>query len=140
MTSGQTRAIKSRLLTTSFGNDTSATRVSSVLAPNGTATPSRERSLSSGTKLNGPNDMTTLVGAAGSIMTSPSHLLIVGICSQLLTTADGRHTTTTDRWKGHFEPLSSNEGKSPHVRHFTAHPAQPPNPGSYRGSNQSISR
>src|SRR5580658_1636491 len=69
MTSGQTRAIKSRFLTTSFGTDTSAIKVSRVLAPNGTATPSRERSLSSGTKLNGPKDMTNLVGA-GSIMSS----------------------------------------------------------------------
>ena len=70
MTSGQTRASRSFLLTTSLGRDTSAIRMSSARAPRSTGTPSLVRSLSLATKLNGPNEIASLDCAVGVIVTS----------------------------------------------------------------------
>ena len=62
MTSGQTCAISSCLLTTSFGLDSSATRMSRLRAPSSTGAPSLVRSRSLATRLKGPNDTTSLTG------------------------------------------------------------------------------
>src|SRR5215471_230686 len=56
VTSGHTLDIRSFLLTTSFGVEISAIKMSSARAPSSTGTPSLVRSLSLTNKLQGPND------------------------------------------------------------------------------------
>src|SRR5579862_3260875 len=56
MTSGQTRASKSFLLTISFGVDVRTTKMSRARAPNSTGTPSLVRRRSFTSNLKGPND------------------------------------------------------------------------------------
>lgn len=65
---GHTSAIRSHLLTTSFGRDISAISVSKAFAPSGNATPSRITSLSCGVTENDPNDNVPVAVPAGSVM------------------------------------------------------------------------